>query len=75
MANSSEDSFPEHSSEMTVQQEKMDRDQSDMWEKREKMGTILTENIETWVGRELKQRRWFEWVLPLPRAKGWNEET
>lgn len=42
MAGSSEDSFPkkEHSLEVTVQQEKMDRDQSDMWEKGEKMGTI-----------------------------------
>lgn len=42
---------------MTDQQEKMDGDQSDMWEKREKMETILTESIEKWVARELKQRR------------------
>lgn len=42
---------------MTVQQGKMDRDQSDMWEKREKMETILTESVEKWVARELKQRR------------------
>lgn len=42
-ADSSQDSFPEkdHSLEVTVQQGKMDRDHSDMWEKREKMGTIL----------------------------------
>ena len=42
---------------MTVQREKMDRDQSDTWAKREKMETILTESIEKWVARELKQRR------------------
>lgn len=58
MADSSEDSFPkkEHSLEMTVQQEKMDRDQSDMWEKGEKIGTILTEIREKWIATELKQR-------------------
>lgn len=74
-ADSSDGSFPkkEHSLEMTVQQEKMDRDQSDMWEEGEKMGAILTEIIEKWIARELKQRRCrMVWEWAPQRAKGCN---